>query len=46
VQQGEDPEVSALAQATRLDALAKEIDETHEEAEKEKEKENERGAAK
>ncbi|MBK6007401.1 DUF1003 domain-containing protein [Ramlibacter ginsenosidimutans] len=38
VQQGEDPEVSALAQATRLDALAKEIDETHEEEEREKER--------
>ena len=38
VQQGEDPEVSALAQATQLDALAKEIDETQLEEEREKER--------
>ena len=31
VQKEEDPEVTALAEATRLDALARQIDETHEE---------------
>lgn len=32
-QYGEDPEVAALAEATRLESLARQIDETHEEDE-------------